>query len=200
SPRDLSYAQPCLSTWARNCGGRTGSSQNDPSDPTDTPQLRASTNSRAKNVRLATWHIFGRVSIPTIGVTYKRRSRAVWYATECLGAPTLDSITVLRKRRPHPTVVQVGVISALIFSRNRYASGYLAPLLAVWLFGCKAHVDEKHIFSRFRFTVHDSTARTSLDSLTCMARGMWGKGGDVETRNAEVTARKRAPRESGEAV
>ncbi|KAJ6628483.1 hypothetical protein B0H10DRAFT_2209395 [Mycena sp. CBHHK59/15] len=44
--------------------------------------------------------------------------------------------------------------------------GYLALPLAVWQFACKAHVDEKRIMSRFGFTVHDSTARACLDSLT----------------------------------
>jgi hypothetical protein len=58
------------------------------------------------------------------------------------------------------------MISCLTLSRNRYASGYLALPLAVWLFATKAHVDEKRILSRFGFSVHDSTARACLDSLT----------------------------------
>ncbi|KAJ7792750.1 hypothetical protein B0H14DRAFT_2278215, partial [Mycena olivaceomarginata] len=65
---------------------------------------RASTNGRAKNVRLATWDTFGRLSIPHIASTYKRRARAVWYATECMGAPTVNGAIVVRKRRPHTAV------------------------------------------------------------------------------------------------
>ncbi|KAJ6478358.1 hypothetical protein C8R45DRAFT_1157217 [Mycena sanguinolenta] len=103
-------------------------------------QLRASTNGRAKNIRLATWDDIGRVSIPWIAGTYKRRAPGVWYITECMAAPTMNGAVVIRVRRPHPTV-QVG-------------------------FACKAHVDEKRIMSRFGFSVHDSTARACLDSLT----------------------------------
>ncbi|KAJ6610317.1 hypothetical protein B0H10DRAFT_2293130 [Mycena sp. CBHHK59/15] len=162
SPRDIDYARPALSTWAlqtvvpelrRQVWALT---QNDPSDPIDATQLRATTNGRAKNVRLATWDAFGRVSIPRIASAYKRRAPAAWYATEGMGAPT---------RRPH-NAVQVGVLSCLALSRNRYASGYLALPLAVWQFACKTHVDEKRIFSRFGFTVHDTTARACLNSLT----------------------------------
>ncbi|KAJ6631665.1 hypothetical protein B0H10DRAFT_1772569 [Mycena sp. CBHHK59/15] len=139
--------------------------ENDPNDPDDITQLRASTNGRAKHVRLATWGDLGRVSIPWMAGTYKRRAPGVWYITECMGAPTVNGATVVRVRRPHPTV-QVGVISSLTLSRNRYASGYLALPLSIWQFACKAHVDEKRIMSRFGFSVHDSTARACLDSLT----------------------------------
>ncbi|KAJ6627746.1 hypothetical protein B0H10DRAFT_2285786 [Mycena sp. CBHHK59/15] len=110
SPRDINCARPALSTWALQIVGPElrrqtwGLTQNDPTDPTDTTQLRAGTNGRAKNIRLATWDAFGRV--------------------------------------------QVGAISCLTLSRN-------------W-----THVDEKRVFSRFGFTVHDTMARACLDSLT----------------------------------
>ncbi|KAJ7130913.1 hypothetical protein C8R46DRAFT_1235915 [Mycena filopes] len=171
SPRDINAARPALSTWALQIVGPElrrqtwDLTQNDPTDPADTTQLRASTNGRAKSIRLATWDAFDRVSIPRIASTYKRRARGLWYVTECCGAPTMNGATVLRKRRPH-NAVQVGAISCLTLSRNRYASGYLALPLAVWQFACKTHVDEKRIFSRFGFTVHDTTARACLDSLT----------------------------------
>ncbi|KAJ7108584.1 hypothetical protein C8R44DRAFT_937639, partial [Mycena epipterygia] len=162
--QNLNFAQPALSTWALQLVGpemrkQIGIlTQNDPDDPNDITQLRASTNGRAKHVRLATWNNLGRVSIPWMAGTYKRRARGVWYITECMGAPTVNGAIVVRERRPHPTI-QVGVISSLTLSRNRYATGYLALPLAVWQFACKAHVDEKRIMSRFGFSVHDSTAR-----------------------------------------
>ncbi|KAJ7263041.1 hypothetical protein C8J57DRAFT_1071083 [Mycena rebaudengoi] len=171
SPTDINFARPSLSTWAlkliaselrRQVGVLT---QDDPTDPEDRTQLRASTNGRAKNVRLVTWDDIGKLSIPHIGSIYKRRARAVWYVTECMTAPMAKGVIVLRKRRPHPTV-QVGAISSFIMSRNRYASGYLALPLSVWMFACKAHVDLKRVCSRFGFTVHDTTARACLDSLT----------------------------------
>ncbi|KAJ6616016.1 hypothetical protein B0H10DRAFT_2219902 [Mycena sp. CBHHK59/15] len=126
NPKDINFACPALSTWAlqkvgpemrRQVGNLT---QNDPDDPEDITQLRASTNGRAKYIRLATWDHLG------------------W----------------------------VRVISSLTLSHNRYASGYLALPLAVCQFAWKAHVDEKRIMSHFGFSVHDSTARACLDSLT----------------------------------
>ncbi|KAJ7602744.1 hypothetical protein DFH06DRAFT_1351097 [Mycena polygramma] len=171
TPRNIRFARPALSTWALQIVGREMHrqigilTQDDPNDPEDTTQLRASSKGRAKDVRLATWDDFGKLSIPAIAATYKRRAPAVWYITECMGGPTANGVVVVRKRRPHPTI-QVGVISSLTLSRNRYASGYLALPLAVWQFACKAHVDEKRIMSRFGFTVHDKTARACLDSLT----------------------------------
>ncbi|KAJ7685894.1 hypothetical protein B0H17DRAFT_1204590 [Mycena rosella] len=170
-PRDIKLARPALSTWAlqlvgpelrRQIGNLT---QNDPDDPEDITRLRASTNGRAKLIRSATWDDLGRVSIPWMAATYKRRTRAGWYVTECMGAPTVNGAIIIRSRRPHPTV-QVGVIDSLTLSRNRYTSGYLALPLAIWQFACKAHVDEKRMMSRSGFTVHDSTARACLDSLT----------------------------------
>ncbi|KAJ7086259.1 hypothetical protein C8R44DRAFT_545512, partial [Mycena epipterygia] len=62
---------------------------------------RASTNGRAKNIRLATWNDLGRVSIPWMATTYKRRAPAVWYITECMGAPTANAAVVIRTRRLH---------------------------------------------------------------------------------------------------
>ncbi|KAJ7244495.1 hypothetical protein C8J57DRAFT_1680834 [Mycena rebaudengoi] len=115
---DMCFARPALSSWAlglvakearRQVGNLTN---NDPTDPTDTTQMRASTNGRANDA------------------------------------------------------IQVGAISSFVLSRSRYASGYLALPLAVWQFACKSHIDEKRIFSRFGFTVHDSTARACLNSLT----------------------------------
>ncbi|KAJ7464335.1 hypothetical protein FB451DRAFT_989570, partial [Mycena latifolia] len=64
---------------------------------------RASTNGTRK-LRLATWDDLRRVTIPLIASRYKSRARAVWYATECMGAPIVNGAVVLRKRRPHTTV------------------------------------------------------------------------------------------------
>ncbi|KAK7015808.1 hypothetical protein R3P38DRAFT_3321613 [Favolaschia claudopus] len=168
---DIAFARPALSTWAlrlvgaelrRQIGALT---QNDPANPSDNTQLRASTNGRAKDVRLATWEDLGQVSILDMASTYKRRAPGVWYITECMAAPKVGGVIVQRTRRPHPPI-QVGVINCLTLSRNRYATGYLALPLAVWQFACQAHIDEKRILSRFGFTVHDTTARACLDSLT----------------------------------
>ncbi|KAJ6478030.1 hypothetical protein C8R47DRAFT_1139181 [Mycena vitilis] len=170
---DICFARPSISSWAlvlvakearRQIGVLT---QNDPTDPSDTTRMRASTNGRAKDAVVADWEkLTDGLNISKIAATYARRGSVPWYLTERMAAGPLDhGAIVVRERRPH-TTIQVGAISSFVLSRNRYASGYLALPLAVWQFACKSHVDEKRIFSRFGFTVHDTTARACLDSLT----------------------------------
>lgn len=172
SHTDIGFARPSLTTWALTLVGKEARRQigsltkNDPTDPMDTTQLRASTNGRARDVDVASWEkIMQGLSIPAIAKKYETRSPVAWYLSEMMAAPTKGGVIVHRQRRPHRTI-QVGAISSFVLSRNRYASGYLALPLAVWQFGCKSHVDEKRIFSRFGFTVHDTTARACLDSLS----------------------------------
>jgi hypothetical protein len=155
--------------------------KNDPADPTDTTQMRTSTNSRVSGI-VADWEtLVENLSIPKLAAKYERRGTIAWYLTEMMAAPMKRGVVVLRQRRPHLTVwifvwikyhtysncqIQVGAISSFILSQNQYASGHLVLPLAVWQFTCKSHVDEKRIFSRFGFTVHDSTARACLNLLT----------------------------------
>ncbi|KAJ7725277.1 hypothetical protein DFH07DRAFT_783024 [Mycena maculata] len=155
SPWDIDYARQSLSTCAlqtvgaelrRQIGGLT---QNDPSDPFDITQLRASTNGRAKNVRLATWDTFGKLSILLIGATYKRRARAVWYTTECIWSAYCEWHNCGQKE------------AASHCSRcDQLVNPVPQP------FACQTHVSEKHIFSCFGFTVHDTTVRACLGALT----------------------------------
>ncbi|KAJ7201866.1 hypothetical protein GGX14DRAFT_571124 [Mycena pura] len=168
----ISFARPSISSWALVLVGKEARKQigaltkNDPTDPTDTTQLRASTNGRIKDAVVADWDkLTEGLNIPKMAAKYARRGRVPWYLTEIMAAPTKGGAVVIRQRRPH-TTIQVGAISSFVLSRNRYASGYLALPLAVWQFACKSHIDEKRVFSRFGFTVHDSTARACLDSLT----------------------------------
>ncbi|KAJ6550402.1 hypothetical protein DFH09DRAFT_1501362 [Mycena vulgaris] len=150
---EISYARPSLSSWAMVLVGKEARkqvgrlTQNDPTDPTDTTQMRASTNERGNAKQTAT------------------RAKAVWYLTEMMAGPAEGGVIKVRRRRPH-TTIQVGAISSFVLARNRYANGYLALALAVWQFACKSHVDEKRIFSRFGLTVHDTTARACLISLS----------------------------------
>ncbi|KAJ7733725.1 hypothetical protein DFH07DRAFT_780514 [Mycena maculata] len=169
---DISFAQPSISSWALVLIGTEARKQvgaltkNDPTDPTDTTQIWASTNGRAKEAVLADWEkLTEGLSISKIAAKYARRGSVPWYLTEMMSAPAKSGAIVVRQRRPH-TTIQVGAISSFVLSRNRYASGYLALPLAVWQFACKSHINEKRIFSRFGFTVHNSTARACLDSLT----------------------------------
>ncbi|KAJ7661642.1 hypothetical protein B0H17DRAFT_953624 [Mycena rosella] len=174
-PTEISYARPSLSSWALVLVGKEARKQiryltkNDPDDPTDTTQMRASTNGRNPTGSVAEWEkLTDNLSIPKIANKYAMRANVPWYLSEMMSAPTKGGAIVIRQRRPH-TTIQVGAISSFVLSRNRYANGYLALPLAVWQFACKSHVDEKRVFSRFRFTVHDKTARACLDSLSAMS-------------------------------
>ncbi|KAJ6475187.1 hypothetical protein DFH09DRAFT_1109298 [Mycena vulgaris] len=173
---DLYYARPSLSSWAFILVGREARRQvgnltkNDPTDPADATQIRASTNGRAavKKDAVATWYkLTENLSIPWVANKYKTRASAVLYLTEVIGAPTsrFDFSNLIRAPLKESNEIQVGTISSFVLARNRYANGYLALPLAVWQFTCKSHVDEKRIFTRFGLTVHDTTARACLDSL-----------------------------------
>ncbi|KAJ7230045.1 hypothetical protein GGX14DRAFT_384000 [Mycena pura] len=58
---DICFARPALSSWALVLVAKEARKQigdltnNDPTDPTDTTQMRASTNGRAKNAVVADW-------------------------------------------------------------------------------------------------------------------------------------------------
>ncbi|KAJ7240069.1 hypothetical protein C8J57DRAFT_1086005, partial [Mycena rebaudengoi] len=145
---DMCFARPALSSWAlvlvakkarRQVGNLTN---NDPTDPTDTTQMRASTNGRAKDAVVADWEkLTENLSISKMAAKYSRRGSVPWYLTEMMSAPTKSGVVVVRQRRPH-TTIQVGAISSFVLPRNRYASGYLALPLAVWQFACKSHAVE----------------------------------------------------------
>ncbi|KAJ6570449.1 hypothetical protein DFH09DRAFT_917017, partial [Mycena vulgaris] len=173
-PTDIYSARPRLSSWALILVGREAHRQvgnftkNDPTDPADTTQIRASTNGRvaAKKDAVATWDkLTENLSIPWVVNKYKTRASAVWYLTEVMSAPIKCGVIVVRQRRPH-TMIQVSATSIFVLARNRDANSYLAFPLAVWQFTCRSHVDEKRIFSRFGLTVHDTTARACLNSLS----------------------------------
>ncbi|KAJ7697408.1 hypothetical protein B0H17DRAFT_904415, partial [Mycena rosella] len=163
---NISYARPSLSSWALILVGKEARRQignltkNDATDPTDPTQIRASTNGRVPSssrapVDVASWEQLKKnLSIPYVAKKYETRGPVPWYLSEMMTASTKGGVIVHRQRRPH-TTIQVGAISSFVLSRNRYASGYFALPLAVWQFACKSHVDEKRIFSRFGFTVHD---------------------------------------------
>ncbi|KAJ7939198.1 hypothetical protein B0H13DRAFT_2300950 [Mycena leptocephala] len=156
SPLDINHARPALSTWALQTVG---------------PELRRQVGG-LKMIHPILW-IQLNCGLPLtagpkmygspLGILLGRSAFLAWQGS--INGGLEPCVIVLRKRRPH-NAVQVGAISCLTLSRNRYASGYLALPLAVWQFACKTHVDEKRVFSRFGFTVHDTTARACLDSLT----------------------------------
>jgi hypothetical protein len=108
---DMCFARPALSSWAlglvakearRQVGNLTN---NDPTDPTDTTQMRASTNGRAKDAVVADWEkLTENLSISKMAAKYSRRGSVPWYLTEMMSAPTKSGVVVVRQRRPHTTV------------------------------------------------------------------------------------------------
>lgn len=113
SPSTIKHARPSLSTWAVQLIGNTvyrevgKLTKDDPTDPEDRTQLRASTNGRAKNVRVITWEDLGKFSIATLAEKYKKRAPLVWYLTESMAGTRKNGIIVVRERRPHTTVSSI---------------------------------------------------------------------------------------------
>ncbi|KAF8166102.1 hypothetical protein K438DRAFT_1941811 [Mycena galopus ATCC 62051] len=88
-PLGVKFARPAVSTWALQLVGtemckQIGTlTQNDPDNPNDTTQLRASTNGRAKNIRLATWDDLGRVfGTSPSAWAHPRLTRQLWCAQD----------------------------------------------------------------------------------------------------------------------
>ncbi|KAJ6601767.1 hypothetical protein DFH09DRAFT_1020041 [Mycena vulgaris] len=167
----IHHARPFMSTWAtrlvaveaRKQVGRA--TRNDPDDPDDLTRLRAHSNGR-KNVHVVTWpELLRHFNLKWIETKYGIRLRLPMFLTEFMSAPSSKGVFFVRKRRPHP-IIQVGAIASFILSRNRYANGYLAMVLGVWHFACKSHVDVKRVYSRFGYSVGDTTARNALNSMT----------------------------------
>ncbi|KZP25483.1 hypothetical protein FIBSPDRAFT_950189 [Athelia psychrophila] len=132
SPADIHHTRPAMSSWATKLVGDAAHravgrlTKNDPDDPDDITQLRATTNGRAKNVRLATWKDYGKLSMTAIGEKYRLRENLVYYLVEAMAGPRdHDRNTIVRERCPHTNVV-VGAISALVLARKRNACRYFA--------------------------------------------------------------------------
>ncbi|KAF7971926.1 hypothetical protein HWV62_19447 [Athelia sp. TMB] len=168
---EIENARPCLLAWAARLVGQEVHQEmlklgkNDSRDPSDTTQLRASTNGRAQNVQLVTWDAVNKLSIDILAKTFARRAPLAFFMTEWMAAPREHGEVVLRSRRPHP-VIQVSAMSSFALSLNPYATGHLAMGMGIWLFACKAHVDLKRVLSRFGLSVHDKTIHDALKSLS----------------------------------
>ncbi|KZP26721.1 hypothetical protein FIBSPDRAFT_909075 [Athelia psychrophila] len=172
SPAGIHHARPAMSSWATKLVGDAAHravgrlTKNDPEDPDDITQLRATTNGRAKNVRVAAWKDYGKLSMTAIGEKYLLREHLVYYLVEAMAGPRdRDGNTIVRERRPHTNVV-VGAISALVLARNRNACGYFSMPFGAFQFACHSHVDVKRSLSRLGLLVSDKTTRLSLQSMT----------------------------------
>ncbi|KZP05348.1 hypothetical protein FIBSPDRAFT_967349 [Athelia psychrophila] len=73
SPTNIHHARPAMSSWATQLVGEAVHrgvgrlTKNDPDDPDDTTLLRATTNGRSKNVRVAAWKDYASFSMAAIG-------------------------------------------------------------------------------------------------------------------------------------
>ncbi|KAF8216823.1 hypothetical protein K438DRAFT_1559418, partial [Mycena galopus ATCC 62051] len=166
---EIRCARPCLSSWATRlvgnrayyCVGKLTQKQH---GHRNRRHLRAQTNARTENAEVVEWEDM-EFGMQEFAVQYEKEDPFLWYLMECFTASRKKGQVIVKKTRPHP-VIQVGAISSFIVSRNQYASGEFALPLGIWLFACQAHVDVKHIFCRFGFSVSNSTARNTLNSMT----------------------------------
>ncbi|KAJ7756790.1 hypothetical protein DFH07DRAFT_742456 [Mycena maculata] len=162
------HARPYMSTWAVRLVAVEARKQvvhDNPDDVDGRVQLRAQTNGRTA-AHVVSWdELLCHFNLKWLGTKYCIRLPLPWFLTESMSAPKAKGAIFIRKRRPHPTI-QVGAIASFVLSRNRYANADLAMVLGVWLFACKSHIDVKRVFSRFGYTVSDTTARNALNSMT----------------------------------
>ena len=110
-PSQIHHARPALSVWAtqlvnqavhREVGLLT---QNDPNDSEDCTQLRAATNGRHENARVATWDDYGKFNIAEITGKYQRRAPLAWALMEAMAAPRDGKgVVIVRQRRPYSNV------------------------------------------------------------------------------------------------
>ncbi|THU99818.1 hypothetical protein K435DRAFT_794635 [Dendrothele bispora CBS 962.96] len=110
------------------------------------PRLATSANMRtkAKGVKTVTKDDLLSFKISDRVHFFKGRAPLIWYLTECMAAPRINSVLVTRKRRP-PSIIQVAAISSFVLARNQYANGYLAIQFGIWHIACQSHVDVKRI-------------------------------------------------------
>ncbi|KAF8184385.1 hypothetical protein K438DRAFT_1544545, partial [Mycena galopus ATCC 62051] len=168
----IHHARPFMSTWAtrlvateaRKQVGRA--TREDSGDSVKGGRPVARTNGRKDGVHVITWpELLANFNIKKIHEKYSVRLPLPMFLTESMAAPSSKGVFVVRKRRPY-TAAQVGAVASFILSRHQYANRDLALPLGVWLFACQAHVDVKRVFSRFGFSVSDTTARHAIVSMT----------------------------------
>ncbi|KAJ7448862.1 hypothetical protein B0H11DRAFT_1659415, partial [Mycena galericulata] len=103
---EIRFARPCLSAWATRTVGneiyrRVGRLAKKSDDPTSRTHVRATTNGRVENAKVATWDHM-KFTIQGLADQYREADEFVWYLTECFCAPRVKGKVVVRKRRPHP--------------------------------------------------------------------------------------------------
>ncbi|KAJ7343047.1 hypothetical protein DFH08DRAFT_703611 [Mycena albidolilacea] len=159
----IQCTRPCLSVWAtclignhayfRNWAGRSRQRH-----------LRATTNGHVTNADIMTWEDT-EFMLQALARQYQDEDPFVWYMTECFMASRKKGKVIVKKNRPHP-VIQVSAISSFILSRNQYVSSELRLPLRLWLFACQAHIDIKHVFCCFGYSVGDGVSCKALNSMT----------------------------------
>ncbi|KAF9005371.1 hypothetical protein BDZ89DRAFT_1145164 [Hymenopellis radicata] len=161
------------------------SEQTMPGSPSSDPQTHAPAASQRLPARLAaskksktgqrdtrpmaTWDVMKDFSIKNIAQMLQRRAGSVWYLTEKMAGPEKHGKVIVRKRRPHSTI-QVAAITSFVLSRHRFANGYLAVALGIWLFATRAHIDIKRALSRMGLSISDTTVRKALAAMSDAGR------------------------------
>jgi hypothetical protein len=104
---DIRHALPALSTWEMHLVADrlsleiTTLTRDDPSDPTDHAQLRASANERSRSsTKVLAWHDLGKLSMQDIADRYQRRAPLVWYITQRMTTTQKQGLVITRIRRP----------------------------------------------------------------------------------------------------
>ncbi|KAJ7202176.1 hypothetical protein C8J57DRAFT_1019963, partial [Mycena rebaudengoi] len=104
---DIHHARPFLSSWAVRKVGAEARKQiwrlthDDPNDPLNRVQLRASTNGRGTG-HVVTRDDIGRFSIKRLQEKYDKRAPLPMFLTQSMAAPHRNGTVYVRRIRPHP--------------------------------------------------------------------------------------------------
>jgi hypothetical protein len=106
---DIHHARLFLSSWAARKVGAEARKQiwrlthDDPDDPLDRVQLRASTNGRGTG-HVVTRDDIGRFSIKRLQEKYDKCAPLPMFLTQSMAAPHRNGTVYVRRIRPHPIV------------------------------------------------------------------------------------------------
>jgi hypothetical protein len=104
---EIRFARPSLNAWATRIVGdeiycRVGRLARKNDDPDSRTHIRATTNGRKPNAKVATWKDMD-FTMQGLADQYREADELVWYISECFCAPRVNGEVVIRKRR-HLTV------------------------------------------------------------------------------------------------
>ncbi|THU88270.1 hypothetical protein K435DRAFT_917531 [Dendrothele bispora CBS 962.96] len=166
-PTMIGFARPAIKAYAAQMCARkahqdlTLLTKNDPNHPEYVPAVLDPSN--------VSWNDIIRLSPQQTADTFKQRTPFLYNFFEYLAAPRKGGEPVQRINRPNEMRI-VASLNPLIVGQNRNVNGYLSLPMSIHYFSSQAHTELRRLTSRMGLSVHDSTARKSIASMTMKAQ------------------------------